>query len=96
MSPRLLELPLRSRDGSPQLCTLLGVCCRGVDLVPVDSAVLDSVKEGAGERLGVGERHHVAGAVDQRVLRVRYVSPDELADSVVDDGGVRSLDDVDR
>ena len=66
------------------------------DLFPIASAVLDSVKKGAGERLGVGERHHVAGAVDQRVLRVRHVSPDDLAERVVDDGGVRSLDDVDR
>ena len=36
---------------------------------------LDPGQEGVGERLGVGERHHVAGALDQRMLRVRQVRP---------------------
>jgi hypothetical protein len=44
----------------------------------------------------MGERHHVAGALDQRVLRVQHVPPDDVADRVVDGGRVRSLDDVDR
>ena len=57
---------------------------------------LDPGEEGVGERLGVGERNHVAGARDQRVLRVRHVPPDDVADRVVDVGGLRSLDDVDR
>jgi hypothetical protein len=44
----------------------------------------------------VGERHHVAGALDQGVLRVRHVPADDVADRVVDGGRLRSLDDVDR
>ena len=36
----------------------------------IDSAQRSIGNEGAGERLGVGERHLVAGALDQRVLRV--------------------------
>jgi len=44
----------------------------------------------------MGERHHVASALDQRVLRVRHVPPDDVADGVVDDRRLRSLDDVDR
>jgi len=49
-----------------------------------------------GERLGVGERHHVAGALDQRMLRLRHVPPEDVADRVVNGGRLRSLDDVDR
>jgi hypothetical protein len=44
----------------------------------------------------VGERQHAAGALDQRVLRLRYVPPDDGADRAVDAGRVGSLDDVDR
>ena len=40
---------------------------------------LDPGQEGAGERLGVGERHHLAGALDQRMLRVRHVPPEGVA-----------------
>jgi hypothetical protein len=55
-----------------------------------------SRQEGVGERLGVGERHHVAGALDQRMLRLRHVPPEDVADRVVNGGRLRSLDDVDR
>jgi hypothetical protein len=33
---------------------------------------------------------------DPRMLRVRHVPPDDVADRVVDGGRLRSLDDVDR
>ena len=46
------------------------------------------------ERLGVGERDHVAGALDQRVMRVGHVATDDLADRVIDRRRPRSLDDV--
>ena len=44
----------------------------------------------------MGERQHVAGTLDQRVLRMRHVVPDNVADRVVDGGRLRPLDDVDR
>ena len=44
----------------------------------------DPAEEGADERLGVGEGHHVAGALDQRVARVGHVAPDDLAYRVAD------------
>ena len=44
----------------------------------------------------MGQWHHVTGAPDQRVLRVRHVAPDDVADRVVDRGGLRALDDMDR
>lgn len=44
----------------------------------------------------MGERHHVAGALDQRVLHVRHVPSDDIADRMVDRGRLRSLDDVKR
>jgi hypothetical protein len=72
---------------------------RAYSWVPIKATsreALDLGKESAGERLGVGERQHVAGALDQRVLRVRHVPPDDVADRVVDGGRLRSLDDVDR
>jgi hypothetical protein len=59
-------------------------------------SALDPGNESAGERLGVSERDHVAGARDQRVLGVGHVPPDDVADRVVDGGCLRSLDDVDR
>ena len=57
---------------------------------------LDLVKESAFERIRVGQRHHVAGALDQRVVHVRHVPPDDVADRVVDRGGLRSLYDMHR
>jgi hypothetical protein len=44
-----------------------------VRTVPIGTAQRSIPVRSAGERLGVGERHHVAGARDQRVLRVRHV-----------------------
>ena len=44
----------------------------------------------------MGERHHVAGALDQRVPRARHVPQDGLADGVIHGGGLRSLEYVDR
>jgi hypothetical protein len=46
--------------------------------------VLDLGNEGPRERLGVGQRHHVAGTLDQRVMCLRHVPPDDLADRAVD------------
>jgi DMSO/TMAO reductase YedYZ molybdopterin-dependent catalytic subunit len=52
----------------------------------VPRSAVDLAEEGAGERFGVGERHHVAGALDQRVLCVGHVLPDHVADRVVNGG----------
>ena len=59
-------------------------------------SALDLAEEGAGERLGMGKRDHVAGALDQGVLCVRNMAPNDAADGVVDGGRIRSLDEVDR
>ncbi len=59
-------------------------------------SALDPGHEDAGQWLGVRERHHVAGTLDQRVLGERHAPPDDIADRVVDGGRLRSFDDVDR
>ncbi len=56
--------------------------------------MLDCLKERVSERLRMRERHHVAGALDQRVPCAWDVAPDDGADRVVHCGCLRSLDDV--
>ena len=59
-------------------------------------SALEPRKERTRQRLRMGERHHVAGALDQRVPRMRQAAPEYIADRAVDRRRARSLDDVNR
>jgi hypothetical protein len=74
---RLSSQPLPDGGGIDQDENLLDCVAR---------SAVDPAEKGAGDRFGVGERHHVAGALNQRVLCVAHVLPHDVAERVVNGG----------